>query len=156
VVAGLGEHPWDAAVLRTAAREAATRGTDLHLVHAYVARSDETLTEGLRRAAEHASRATAGLDPGPGTVTSLMLTQDSPATALLAQARDAALIVIGSRPGALSGLLLDSVSRAILESAACPVLVVQRGEPAASGPAGTTDLTEQVDLTERTPAAGSR
>lgn len=130
VVAGVGEHPWDAAVLATAAREAAARGTDLQLVHAYVARMDETLTAGLRRAAQHATRATEGLDPGPGTSVTLMLTQEHPAAALLQQARDAQLVVIGSRPGALSGLVLDSVSRAVLEAPPCPVLVVQRGEPA--------------------------
>jgi nucleotide-binding universal stress UspA family protein len=130
VVAGVGEHPWDAAVLTTAAREAAARGADLYLVHGYVARTDETLTAGLRRAAQHATHATEGLDPGPGTSVTLMLTQEAPATALLRQAHGAQLIVIGSRPGALSGLVLDSVSRPVLEAPPCPVLVVQRGEAA--------------------------
>jgi nucleotide-binding universal stress UspA family protein len=139
VVAGVGEHPWDAVVLATAAREAAARGTDLHLVHGYVAQMDETLTAGMRRAAQHATHATEGLDPGPGTSVTLMLTQEPPATALLRQARGAQLVVIGSRPGALSGLVLDSVSRAVLEAPPCPVLVVQRGEPVRPG-----DVTEDV------------
>ena len=146
VVAGIGDHPRDAAVLRTAAAEAARRGTDLHVVHAYVTQSGDTLTAGLRRGVAHATHAAEGLDPGPGTAVSLMLTQDAPATALLRQARGASLVVIGSRPGALSGLLLDSVSRALLESSSCPVLVVQRGEPVAPGAGAGIDVTRAGDV----------
>jgi nucleotide-binding universal stress UspA family protein len=128
-VAGLGEHPWDHTVLRTAVDEAAHRGCDLHLLHAYVPRFDETLSRGLHRAQDVVAAAIEGLDPGPATSVSVLLTQDSPATALVRQSERAALVVIGSRPGALAGLILDSVSRAVLDSARCPVLVVQRGEP---------------------------
>jgi nucleotide-binding universal stress UspA family protein len=106
----------------------------------------DTQTAGLRRAVAHASHAAEGLDPGPGTAVSLMLTQDAPATALLRQARGASLVVIGSRPGALSGLLLDSVSRALLESSSCPVLVVQRGEPVAPGAGAGIDVTRAGDV----------
>jgi nucleotide-binding universal stress UspA family protein len=129
VVAGLGDHPWDATVLWTAMHEAARRGADLHVVHAYTPTGGETLSAGLARAETHVARATQGLDPGPGTSVSLMLTQDAAARAILHQAVGASLVVIGSRPGALSGLLLDSVSRPVLETSPCPVLVVQRGEP---------------------------
>jgi nucleotide-binding universal stress UspA family protein len=158
VVTGIGDHPRDAAVLRTAAEEAARRGTDLHLIHAYLTQTGETLTTGLRRAlthATHAINATEGLHPAPGTTISLMLTQDTPATALLQQARTATLVVIGSRPGALSGLLLDSVSRALLESSPCPVLVVQRGTPVESGTAAT-GTAAGIDVAHAEDAARSR
>jgi nucleotide-binding universal stress UspA family protein len=150
VVVGVSDHPRDAAVLSNAVQEASRRRTDLHLVHAYVTQSGETLTEGLRRAVAHATRATEGVDPGPGSTVSLMLTQDAPATALLRQARGAALVVIGSRPGALSGLVLDSVSRALLESSPSPVLVVQRGAPVAA------DVAAGIDVTQAEPAARPR
>jgi nucleotide-binding universal stress UspA family protein len=140
VVAGVGDHPRDAAVLRTAAAEADRRGTDLYLVHAYVTQPGETLSTGLRRAVTHATLATDGLDTATRPTASLLLTQEAPATALLRQARDASLVVIGSRPGALSGLLLDSVSRALLESSPSPVLVVQRGEPVSAGVPARVDV----------------
>jgi nucleotide-binding universal stress UspA family protein len=138
VVVGLGDHPWDATVLRTAMHEAARRGADLHVVHAYTPTGEETLSAGLHRAEAHVARATEGIDPGPGTSVTLMLTQDAAASAVLQQSAGASLVVIGSRPGALSGLLLDSVSRPVLEIATCPVLVVQRGEPLP--PPATVDL----------------
>jgi hypothetical protein len=53
-------------------------------------------------------------------------------------------MVIGSRPGALSGLVLESVSRAVLDAATCPVLVVPRGERV---PADEPDNPVAVDLT---------
>ena len=142
VLVGVGDHPWDRDVLRTAVTEAARRNQDVHLLHAYVPRFDETLTRGLRRAVGLVATLTEGLDPGPGTSVSVLLTQDSPAVALLRQAQHASLLVIGSRPGALSGLVLDSVSRTVLDTTSCPVLVVQRGEPTADGSPATVDVTE--------------
>ena len=49
----------------------------------------------------------------------------SPATALLGHARDAALVVVGSRrPGVARRLLLGSVSRTLVSNASCPTIVV--------------------------------
>jgi nucleotide-binding universal stress UspA family protein len=49
-------------------------------------------------------------------------------TALLEVARDAALLVVGSRGrGVLAGLLLGSVSQRCAERASCPVVVVPCG-----------------------------
>lgn len=53
---------------------------------------------------------------------------DAPREALRAAAESAALLVVGSRGlGGLPGLLLGSVSQAVLEQAPCPVAVVRAG-----------------------------
>jgi nucleotide-binding universal stress UspA family protein len=51
---------------------------------------------------------------------------DSPASAILEAAKDADLVVVGSRGhGGFSGLHLGSVSTQVLNHAPCPVLVVR-------------------------------
>lgn len=57
-----------------------------------------------------------------------MLVRGSPATALLDAAKDADLLVVGSRGrGGFSGLLLGSTSSQVAHHAPCPVLVVRPG-----------------------------
>jgi nucleotide-binding universal stress UspA family protein len=55
---------------------------------------------------------------------------DAPAHALVERSREAQLLVVGSRGhGNLVGLVLGSVSHAVLQHAHCPVAVV-RPDPA--------------------------
>jgi nucleotide-binding universal stress UspA family protein len=124
VIAGVGEHPSDAAVIQAAWAESVRRGCGLELLHAYHDLLEETPAEGLRRAADVVARAIAAADVMPGDRGSVLLGQDEPATALTRQAGEAMLLVIGSRPGSLSGLVLGSVGREILSSLSCPLLVI--------------------------------
>lgn len=62
----------------------------------------------------------------PGVVVERHVTGDSPATALLDQARNAQLVVVGSRGrGAFASLVLGSVGNALLHRSPCPVAVVR-------------------------------
>ena len=55
-----------------------------------------------------------------------VVAQDRPAHALLKQAADAQLVVVGSRGrGGIAGMLLGSVSHSLLHHSPCPVLVVR-------------------------------
>jgi nucleotide-binding universal stress UspA family protein len=54
----------------------------------------------------------------------ITVTGEEPAAALLRAG--AAVLVVGGRRGALSGLVRDSVSRAVLAGAHCPVLAIPR------------------------------
>ncbi|BCJ57113.1 universal stress protein [Micromonospora endophytica] len=131
--------------VRAAAREAAFRHRPLRIVHAFIwplmnvplgpapgAPGDG----GLRNQAERClaeAVAEAGKVAPEVPVTGAVI--DGAATpVLLAEARDAALIVLGNRGlGGFAGLLLGSVAVQVSAHADCPVLVI-RGESRADGP----------------------
>jgi nucleotide-binding universal stress UspA family protein len=134
VIAGVGKHLTDAAVLQAAWAESLRRGCGLEVFHAYRDLLEETPAQGLRRAADVVARAIATAGVTPGDRGSVRLDQDDPAAALTRQAGDAVLLVIGSRPGSLSGLVLGSVGRQVLSSLNCPLLVVPDPVPDSRSP----------------------
>ena len=76
--------------------------------------AEQTLAEALRMVADQ------GI-PVSGTVV-----ENSPAIAMLDAARDANLVIVGSRGrGGFASLLLGSVSSQVVHHAHCPVLVVR-------------------------------
>lgn len=65
----------------------------------------------------------------PSELTSRVV-EGSAAASLVAESKNAQLVVVGSRGhGGFAGLLLGSVSAKVAEHAACPVLVVHGNEP---------------------------
>jgi nucleotide-binding universal stress UspA family protein len=68
----------------------------------------------------------------PAIEVSAVVTEGRPATALLAAAKGADLLVVGSRGhGTVMGVLLGSVSEYCVTHAKCPVVVVRHGRKAA-------------------------
>ncbi|MFF7726617.1 universal stress protein [Streptomyces sp. NPDC008001] len=115
-----------------AAAEAARRGTELRLVHAWVRRPLDLPvtvdTEAQQRWAESLLRETvtrvAGQRPGL-PVTARLLPAD-PVPALVAEAAEADMLVLGSRGhGALIGYLIGSIALHVLRQARGPVVLVR-------------------------------
>ncbi|SCL29460.1 universal stress protein [Micromonospora inyonensis] len=145
VVVGVDGSPSALHAVRLAAREAAIRNRPLRVVHAFVwpllgvplgPAPDAPSEGGLRHQAERIvteAVAEAGKVDPEVPVTGVVV-DGAPTAVLLAEARDAVLVVLGSRGlGGFAGLLLGSSAVQVSSHAACPVLVV-RGEPRADGP----------------------
>ncbi len=141
VVVGVdGSQPSQSAV-EVAAYEAELRGVPLTVLHAWPSAADEALgawalvgptgvldadtVDVAQEAAAAARTARPGVDVTARTV------RRGPAGALLAASKQACLVVVGCRGhGGFTGLLLGSVSQALVHHAACPVLVDHWHEPA--------------------------
>jgi nucleotide-binding universal stress UspA family protein len=143
VVAGVDEGALAVPVLRAALDEAALRGTGVLAVHSFAARPDESHDEALARARTRTERLVLEVrdtsDAPAGVDIRTVVTDEAAAQALVARGRGAAVLVLGTRgPAALAGLSMDSVSRAVLDVAPCPVLLlvprVARTVPAAPLP----------------------
>jgi nucleotide-binding universal stress UspA family protein len=137
VVAGVDGSDESVSIGLLAAELALRRQSELHLVHA---------------STEHPAIAMSGLGVAPDAVLDRVrkLVQRaypdlrvhghveltaSPATALLGHARDAALVVVGSRrPGVARRLLLGSVSRTLVGNTSCPTIVVDPRSRTENGP----------------------
>jgi nucleotide-binding universal stress UspA family protein len=145
VVVGVDGSDSSLAAVRAAVREAAFRGRPLRVVHAFVwplvhapmaGLPIETPDAGLRHDAEQIVRdavaEAAKLEPDLA-VTGEVITGGAAAT-VVAESRDAVLVVLGDRGlGGFTGLLLGSIAVQAAAHGACPVLVV-RGDGRPAGP----------------------
>lgn len=139
VVVGVDGSPAGRAALAFAVETAAQRGTALRAVRVWQvpslwgsaqhpapgARAGELerAEQGLLDADVAAALDAAG--PAHAVEVSAVVVQGHPVDALLQAARGADLLVVGSRgSGGFRGLLLGSVSRAVLHHARCPVAMV--------------------------------
>ena len=139
VVVGVDGSPAARAALAFAVETAAQRGAALKAVRVWQVPSlwgsgqhpaPGARVADLERAEQELLDAdvTAALDaagPRPALEVSAVVVQGHPVDALLQSARGADLLVVGSRgSGGFRGLLLGSVSRAVLHHARCPVGMV--------------------------------
>lgn len=119
-----------------AAEEASRRGVSLTAVYAWMPPLtpgleylwSEELVESQRSAAEEAiAIGVAGLSSRyPDLEVKREIVQAAPVAALLQSAEEAELLVVGSRGrGAISRLLLGSVSHGVLQALPCPVIVTR-------------------------------
>lgn len=134
IVVGVDGSDHAARALRWAVTEATVRDATLVAVHAWsipaTAYSTFTMplvdSDTMQRAAEETLRAATALAArDKGVVVEERVVEGPAAQALLQEADDAALLVVGSRGhGGFAGLLLGSVSQQLVHHARCPVVVV--------------------------------
>jgi nucleotide-binding universal stress UspA family protein len=113
-----------------AADVAAAWGAPVHLVHAVLGGSEESMPDPswLRELRDAVERA--GVDEVDSSVV-----PGSAADELIARSRGAGLVVVGSYgEGARSGMLAGSAALALVEAAECPVAVVRGAAPRLAPP----------------------
>jgi nucleotide-binding universal stress UspA family protein len=123
LVVGVDGSTRSTAALEYAAAEAARRQRGLRIIYAGVPATEEATAqaEPLLAEAVHEARS---LHPDLAVEGRIGHGRDA-AESLIEASRDAALFVIGSRGrGGFTGLLLGSVSQAMIHHAHCPVLVI--------------------------------
>jgi nucleotide-binding universal stress UspA family protein len=125
IVAGIDGSPASRSVLDFAFAEAELRGTRLRVVYAWTWPEPEPVDEGAERLmvretlAGHRER-----HPGVNVVEEIV--QGHPVEALREAATGADLLVVGSRGrGTFAGLVLGSVSQALLHRSPCPLAVIR-------------------------------
>ena len=135
IVVGVDGSPGSDAALEWAAEEAARCGAELVLVHGWtypyvgVRAGAREPRDDMRLDAMRTLEASAQLasDAAPDVRTQSIISEESPAKAIIDAARDADLAVVGTRGhGGFAALLLGSVSRTVLQHASVPVVVVPR------------------------------
>ena len=147
IVVGVDGSPQSHAALRWAIGEARLRRARLELVHAwtyphlggwYEPASGRTLDADLVRAIEAEARealdvALADVGGAEDVVVDRAAVEGSPSAVLIAAAKDADLLVVGSRGrGGFAELVLGSVSHQCAQHASCPIVIV-REPPAGTG-----------------------
>ena len=151
VVVGVDGSPTSQRAVEFAFAEAALRNTGLTAVHAWTLpwlRSTLSIRHEVvnvtrpalqQEAAAVLSESLAEIRPKhPAVPVVEQAVEERPAVALVEASHDAPMLVVGSRGrGGISGLLLGSVSHAVLHQAPCPVAVI-RG-PHAESSTGSLD-----------------
>jgi nucleotide-binding universal stress UspA family protein len=139
VVVGVDGSPASAHAAEVAAGFAAERGWPLNLLCAVplavptlawlpTALDPDPLLAEVRSELDAAAQAVR--DHHPGLDVDVSLAHDTPARALTQASAEAGLVVVGARGhGGFAGLLLGSVSQAVLRHAESPVIVIPRPSP---------------------------
>jgi len=133
IVVGVDDTPVSEAAIAFAFQAAADRGVPLIAVHTwwdtFLDQSPAVLfrdEEQVYAQEQLAERLAGWSEKYPQVEVSRVVTRDRPAHLLLEQSRDAQLVVVGSRGhGEFAGLVLGSVSNALVHKAGCPVAVVR-------------------------------
>lgn len=143
VVAGVDGSPASIEVVALAAAEADRLGEELRVVHAWTDPaylSDGYLLAGFTARVREEERivlaeSVAGTaERYPGLLVDEALVEGPPGDVLLSEARNAKLVVVGSRGRTgIARLLLGSVSHEVVLGARCPVLVARNIEAYARG-----------------------
>lgn len=145
IVVGVDGSSGSLQALRWAADEARLRGAALEVIAAWhypvlatipafgVQPPAEALAEEARKGLVDLLEAE-GITSASGLTVLERVVEGPPAGALVDAAADADLLVVGSRGrGGFSGLLLGSVSQAVVSHARCPVVVVPTGDDEGAG-----------------------
>jgi nucleotide-binding universal stress UspA family protein len=145
IVVGVDGSKGAVAALGYALEEARAHGSDLRAVCAWhtpitaygsgIAPIPVDLLEFERNGQAALDRSLEGVDEVEGVTLTPVLREGQPADVLVEEAKDAELLVVGSRGlGGFRGLLLGSVSQQVAHHAPCPVVIVPT-PPAAAGSA---------------------
>ncbi len=148
IIVGVDGSPESKVAVDWAARDAALRGAQVHLVHVlsspavmtfpevpvpsgYLQWQEDSAREILQSAAETAAAATK--DDAVEVTTEIV--SGSPVPTLADLSKDAQLIVVGCRGrGALARSLLGSVSTGLVHHAHCPVAIIHDEDPLTARP----------------------
>ena len=132
IVVGVDGSEQSLAALNWAIAEARLRNGHVRLITAWYyppmasTVGDGVIDDSFRQAAELVKVDALKAVAAAGVDVTGEVVENSPATALLEAAKDADLLVVGSRGhGGFAGLLLGSVSAQVIHHAPCPVLVVR-------------------------------
>lgn len=130
VVVGVDGSPNSDRAVTFAAEEAALRKTDLRVVHAWPGPDDAPDVAYDENEARLLFEKTAGVtDHYPNLVVGHQAIGGRASRVLVAESRTAQLVVVGARGrGGFKGLLLGSVSQALLHHSECPVAVIRSPE----------------------------